>query len=70
MRKILLLSLLNRFLVRGANLPPPPVQIGCKNTPVYIGLKEECEATTVRDTKMSNWHLDSKAERSICFLLT
>ena len=38
MQKILLLSLTNRFLDRGANLPPPPVQIGCKNSPVNIGL--------------------------------
>ena len=37
MQKMLLLSLTNRFLDRGGNLPPP-VQIGCKNSPVYIGL--------------------------------
>ena len=37
MQKILLLSLTNRFLDRGANLPPS-VQTGCKNSPVYIGL--------------------------------
>ena len=41
MHKILLLSLPNRFLDRGANLPPP-VQIGCKNTSVYIGLNYDC----------------------------
>ena len=40
MQKILLLSLTNRFLDRGANSPPPPpVQIGYKNSPVYIGLR-------------------------------
>ena len=31
MQKILLLSLVNRFLGTWANLPPLPVQIGCKN---------------------------------------
>ena len=36
-QKISILSVTNRFLDRGANLPPP-VQIGCKNSPVYIGL--------------------------------
>ena len=36
MQKILLLSLTNWFLDRGANLPLLPVQIGCKNSPVYI----------------------------------
>ena len=42
MQKILLLSPTNRFLDRGANLPPPPwVQIGCKNNPVYIGLRND-----------------------------
>ena len=39
-QKISILSLTNRFLDRGANLPPP-VQIGCKNSPVCIGLKQE-----------------------------
>ena len=43
MQKILLLSLTNQFLDRGANFPPPPpppppVQIGCKNSSVYIEL--------------------------------
>ena len=42
MQKILLLSLPNRFLDRGANLPPP-VQIGCKNSPVYVGLRKNLE---------------------------
>ena len=37
-QKILLLSLTNRFLDRGANLPFPPVQKGCKNSSVEIGL--------------------------------
>ena len=36
-QKISILSLTNRFLDRGAKLPPP-VQIGCKNSPVYIRL--------------------------------
>ena len=36
-QKISILSLTNRFLDREANLPPP-IQIRCKNSPVYIGL--------------------------------
>ena len=42
MQKILFLSLTNRFLDRGANLPPP-VQIGCKNSPVCIGLNQKLQ---------------------------
>ena len=38
MQKILLPSLTHRFLDRGANLLPL-VQIGCKNSPVDIGLR-------------------------------
>ena len=37
MQKILLLSLNNRFLERRGEFAPP-VQIGCRNSPVYIGL--------------------------------
>ena len=40
MQKILLLSLTKQFLDRGANLPPPPVQIECKSSPVHVGLKQ------------------------------
>ena len=41
MQRILLLSLTNQFLDKEANLPPPPsVQIGCKNSPIYIGLNK------------------------------
>ena len=37
---------LTLFVPKGEKFPPPPppppaVQIGCKNNPVYIGLKSE-----------------------------
>ena len=37
LQKIILPSLFNRFLDRG-KFAPPPVQIGCKNSPVFKGL--------------------------------
>ena len=39
MQKILLLSLTKQFLGIGGK-SPPPVQIGCKNSPVDIGLSK------------------------------
>ena len=53
--KNLLLSLTNRCLDRGKNLPRPlPVQIGYKNSPVDIGLNKKITKLTKRSLSSKN----------------